>query len=152
MGGSGAGSDEGPILVPFGPTGPVPEGHQHCNSCINGFKRDGGGNKIPCNICKGKSFWNAVDIREHHERNPRFCKMTCGDTHRDPHFGPLPDLGDRDPVAEADALLARLEPALGNESAGPSIEWDGVDIEGFLVKARAVLEELEASPDDDEQA
>jgi RecJ-like exonuclease len=71
-----------PILVPFGPNRPVPEGYRWCFAC-NGSGKDcrmGGS----CQFCDGKGHWNAEDIKKYHELNPRLCKLSCGERHVPP--------------------------------------------------------------------
>ena len=63
----------------------VPKNHRWCNGC-GGNGRNGGYQRRPCEVCRGKGVWNAEDIRQYHEKYPNLCKQSCGDTHRDPSF------------------------------------------------------------------
>lgn len=72
-----------PVLVPFGPTVEVPAGHRWCFAC-NGHGRE---EDKPCQVCQGKGYWNAEDIKLYHERNPQVCRKSCGERHVAPVFG-----------------------------------------------------------------
>lgn len=78
-------ADEGPIIVPFGPTRAVPPGHRWCMAC------DGSGEDLltqgePCEVCNGKGYWNAVDIQEYHAKYPHICQQSCREQHRAPYM------------------------------------------------------------------
>ena len=77
----------GVLLVPFGPTRPVPKGHRWCFVCDGSGSKDGG----PCEICKGKGHWNDNDIAEHHQRHPEICRLSCGERHISPFRNSIKD-------------------------------------------------------------
>jgi hypothetical protein len=66
-----------PILVPFGPTRPVPAGYQWCFAC------DGGADSDDCELCGGKGHWGADDLRADHLRHPEMCREECGAAHEE---------------------------------------------------------------------
>ncbi|MFA6604199.1 MAG: hypothetical protein WCT10_05205 [Patescibacteria group bacterium] len=97
-----------PILVPFGPTGPVPAGHQHCFAC-DGTGEDTNANdaKEKCPVCAGKGFHSPQDIDRYHQAYPELCRKSCGPVHLTPSYDDHPL--DR---AEVDAALAHAKELL----------------------------------------
>lgn len=63
------------VLVPFGPTHPVPAGHKWCFAC------DGANDGPGCEVCGGKGYHNADDIDRYHAKHPHICRMSCGTEH-----------------------------------------------------------------------
>lgn len=99
--------DEEQVFVLVGPVGHVPESHQCCNLC-------GGESDVdhPCELCKGKGYWNADDIRQYHRKYPDVCLTSCGMEHLEPKFGPPRDIEEfekefKTTLARADELLKK---------------------------------------------
>ena len=56
--------DKNPVLLPFGPTRPVPKGHRWCFSCDGTGVHSLTGEGL-CRVCQGKGHWNLEDIERY---------------------------------------------------------------------------------------
>ena len=65
---------------------PVPKGHKRCFDC-SGF---GIKDSESCKVCKGKGYWNIVDMQDYHDKYPELCNSPndgfCADHHIEPLF------------------------------------------------------------------
>ena len=77
-----SGEDDITLILPFGPTRPVPDGYHWCFACDGSGKSSSGEGQ--CEVCQGKGHWNKEDIRIYHERHPELCRKTCGSHHLEP--------------------------------------------------------------------
>jgi hypothetical protein len=72
--------NDGPVLITFGPRGPVPKNHRHCNAC-DGSGESSCGDGEKCEVCAGKGYHSQEDIDRYHRKYPAVCQSSCGSKH-----------------------------------------------------------------------